>query len=115
MEVKCGDRIKQLRNKKNITQDEMAQLLDVDRSTFASWEINRREPDLSALCNIADRFEVTLDWLVGRGAVPKDAQAVTGEDAEWLEVMGSAQKRGFSAVNVKSLLDLITKIAPKNR
>lgn len=40
-----GDKIEQLR--KELTQEELAVLLQVDRSTLASWEVNRREPDSS--------------------------------------------------------------------
>ena len=58
-----GDKIKHLRGK--LTQEELAVILQVDRSTLASWEVNRREPDIATLCLIASFFHVTIDWLVG--------------------------------------------------
>jgi transcriptional regulator with XRE-family HTH domain len=114
MDIKLGDRLKQLRTQKNLTQDEMASILGVDRSTLASWEVNRREPDISVLCLIADHFEVTLDWLAGRDVPPKSVKIVSPEDVEWLEVIGTAKAWGFDAGDVKDLLDLIARITPKN-
>lgn len=66
--VDVGKRLKQLRHP--LTQAEFARLLGVDRSTLASWEVGRREPDIERLAKIADLFQVSLDWLAGRETLP---------------------------------------------
>lgn len=59
-----GDKIKKLRNKKGITQQELADLLSVAKSTIGMWENNKREPDLLMLKQIANYFEVSIDYLL---------------------------------------------------
>jgi len=79
-----GNRIKLARNKR--TQEEFASMLDVDRTTLASWEIDRREPDLDTLVKIADIAEVSLDWLAGRKKNLLLNQAQYHNDPKWYEV-----------------------------
>ncbi|MDE5769807.1 MAG: helix-turn-helix domain-containing protein [Oscillospiraceae bacterium] len=59
-----GDRIKELRNKKCIYQQALANALNVSKSTVAMWETNKREPDLEMIKRIAEYFSVSTDYLV---------------------------------------------------
>ena len=61
-----GERIRQLRIERGLTQDELADKLNVVRTTVAGWEKGKRTPDIFMLCKIADTFEMSLDDLVGR-------------------------------------------------
>lgn len=65
-----GERLKALRNKKGWTQLELARRFDVDRSTVASWEINRREPDFGTLIALAELYGVNTDYLLCRTGDP---------------------------------------------
>jgi MerR family transcriptional regulator, light-induced transcriptional regulator len=58
--------IKELRKKKGYTQKELAQLLGIGQTTVANYEQGTRIPDAEKLQKMADLFEVTLDYLVGR-------------------------------------------------
>ncbi|GIO13577.1 hypothetical protein J19TS2_31320 [Cohnella xylanilytica] len=48
------------------TQEDVANKVGVARSTYANWESGKREPDLDTSQKLADLFEVSLDYLVGR-------------------------------------------------
>jgi len=61
-----GSRLKSLRGKKKITQRELAQVLKVPRDTVANWEINRGTPNIETISEIADYFDVSADYLLGR-------------------------------------------------
>lgn len=61
-----GKRLKKLRSQKKITQQQLADIFGVDRSTVASWEIDRREPDNYTIQKLADFFDTTTDYLLGR-------------------------------------------------
>lgn len=59
-------RICELREQYNMLQDDLAYILCVDRSTVAKYECGLREPDLHTLIRIADVFDVSVDYLLGR-------------------------------------------------
>lgn len=59
-------RIENLREKEKITQKNLAVKLGIARTTYSGYENGAREPDLETLKKIADYFEVSTDFLVGR-------------------------------------------------
>lgn len=59
-------RLSELRKKKNITQKELAEHLRVSRSAVAMWETGASEPDNKTLDSIANYFDVSVDYLLGR-------------------------------------------------
>ncbi|MDP5275269.1 helix-turn-helix domain-containing protein [Chengkuizengella axinellae] len=61
-----GDRLVALRKKLNLTQKDVSEKLDISRSTYAQYEINRRVPEFATLNRLADFYDVSLDYLVGR-------------------------------------------------
>lgn len=58
-------KIKELRLRQSLTQDELAKELNISPSTVSMYENNAREPDLTTLINIAKFFNVTTDYLLG--------------------------------------------------
>ncbi|MGN1205511.1 MAG: helix-turn-helix domain-containing protein [Eubacterium sp.] len=58
--------LKSLRKSFGLTQDELANKLDVSRSTIGMYENGSREPDYETLEAIADFFNVDTDYLLGR-------------------------------------------------
>ncbi|MCI3028266.1 helix-turn-helix domain-containing protein [Desemzia sp. C1] len=62
--MKIGDKIKEERLRKEWTQEQLAQLLNVSRSTVSSWEVARNYPDLETIVAISDLFGISLDRLL---------------------------------------------------
>ncbi len=61
---KIGDRIKELRNSKDYTQKELANLLNKSESTVRMWELGKSEPDLETVKLMAQHFSVSADYLL---------------------------------------------------
>jgi len=61
-----GKRFKTLRLEKNLTQAELAKILSIGESTISFYESDKREPDYETLQKIADFFNVSVDYLLGR-------------------------------------------------
>ncbi len=59
-----GKNIKKFREKKKVTQDEMAQALFVTRQAISNWENGKTEPDIDTLQKIADYLKVTMEELI---------------------------------------------------
>ncbi len=58
-------RLRELRNERGITQQQLADLLQFGRSTIAGYERNGKQPDNQRLCQLADFFDVSVDYLLG--------------------------------------------------
>jgi transcriptional regulator with XRE-family HTH domain len=61
-----AERLKLLRQSRNITQARLATLLEIDPRAYSRWERGDNLPHLDTLVKIADVLQVTLDELVGR-------------------------------------------------
>lgn len=60
-----GDIVRTLRNERNLTQDQLAQKMGVDRSTIATYESGVRLPSLFSLIALSRIFGVTTDYMLG--------------------------------------------------
>jgi len=65
-----GSRIKYLREKNNISQIEFAKKIGVSNTVLSRYESGDRKPDYDTLNRIADYFEVSVDYLLGRTDIP---------------------------------------------
>ena len=61
-----GVKLKELRIEKGLSQRKLGEIFGVCNQTVSFWETGSREPDLDALVKIADFFEVSVDYLLGR-------------------------------------------------
>ena len=60
-----GERIKKLRNDKNLTQKELSEKIGISSNTIASYERQDKTPSLDNAAKFANYFNVSLDWLAG--------------------------------------------------
>ena len=60
-----GDIFKELRLEKNLSQDKIAEELDVSQPLIAKWESHQSTPAPEMLDYIADYFNVSVDYLIG--------------------------------------------------
>lgn len=66
--MNIGSRLAFLRDQRGLTQEELATSLGISRAALSHYEKNRREPDTETLGKVADLFQVSIDYLVGRTA-----------------------------------------------
>ena len=74
--MNLGKNIYELRTAKNLSQADLAEMLDVSRQSVSKWETDTAIPDLDKLIKMSEVFDVTLDELTGR-EVRKDNTSVT--------------------------------------
>ena len=72
--MSLGQTISQLRTQRKLTQDDLANQLEVSRQSVSKWETDASTPELDKLMRMADLFGVTLDELVC-GARPAEPGA----------------------------------------
>ncbi|RAP33803.1 XRE family transcriptional regulator [Candidatus Marinamargulisbacteria bacterium SCGC AAA071-K20] len=64
MKLTLGEKIMLLRKKRQMNQNELGDLLHLSSSHVANLENNRHNPTIKTLIELADIFEVTVDYLV---------------------------------------------------
>lgn len=62
--MNISQQIKKYREKNNISQEELAEILFVSRQTISNWETKKTYPDLRSLLMMSDYFKTSLDELV---------------------------------------------------
>lgn len=105
-----GIRIKEVRKKLRLNQVEFARQLNIDQSTLANYEMDRRSPKSDILVAIADIGGVTVDYLLGReGGIKKELVDLMSKDehdiAEQLENMMNSLDNETAFVTVGETLD----------
>ena len=73
-----GNNIKELRKSKRMTQKDLALAMNVSQQTVGAWETERAIPGADTLSELADYFNVTTDYLLGRPD-KKDDDAKTAD------------------------------------
>lgn len=80
--MRINDTLKKLRNAKNLSQNDMAEILDVSLSSYQKYERDKNSitPSLDVLMRIADFYNVTIDYLIGRETgEPETIDKLVGE------------------------------------
>lgn len=66
------ERLKELRTRHGYSQNELAKAIGVERTRYNKWETTGSEPSFAVLVQIADFFDVTTDYLLGRVDLPDE-------------------------------------------
>lgn len=75
---KFGERLKELREDKGLLNKDLAKAINVEPATITNWEKGNRSPKEDVLIKIADYFNCSLDYLLGR-TDNKSSKLVTGK------------------------------------
>lgn len=74
-----ANRLKELRENRRIYQRELAEILGMSFRGYQNYETCQSEPKLATLIAIADYYQVSIDYLVGRTDIP-DLNTADAED-----------------------------------
>ena len=59
-------RLIELRKKENLTQQKVADKINVSRSSYSQYELGLKQPTIDTLKLLADLYHCSIDYLVGR-------------------------------------------------
>ncbi|BAH07571.1 helix-turn-helix domain-containing protein [Clostridium kluyveri] len=108
-----SDRLKKLRNEKNLLQKEIAKKLKITTSAYGFYEQGKRTPDTEILNKIAEFYNVSIDYLLGRTNIRDSADKITNSlnsNPELSEFWNSLRNREDLQLLFKQTKDL----SPKN-
>ncbi len=72
-------RLRELRKNANLSMKDLAKILNLSESTISLYERNLHQPEFATLKKIADYFNVSIDYLLGRSNAEKPAEPETEE------------------------------------
>lgn len=101
--------IKELRKEFDMTQTDLANALQMSKSTIAMWETGKRLPSTEVYEIIADYFNVDMDFLYGKQPVKR--KITIGEIEEHAELMAAYT---FNS-EVKPYLKMLMEMSPEYR
>lgn len=78
------DKLKELRKRQNLTQEQIAQILNTQQRTYSGYETGRSEPNIETLCKLADYYGVSLDYLCGHD-YSNDLKYLNTQEKEFLK------------------------------
>ena len=62
--MNLGDRLMELRKSKHLSQEEVAEKINVSRQTISKWETNQSTPDFDKIIPICELYGITTDELL---------------------------------------------------
>ncbi len=99
-----ADRLKALRQENNFTQKQISDILGLDRSTYAYYELARTRPDIDTLVMLAKIFKVSTDYLLLGDQENKGVSCVNEEGAEYVRTNISFDHLGDLSKDERELI-----------
>ena len=84
-----GERIKELRTMRDMSQQDLADMLDLNKVTVSQYEREVRKPDLNVLTALSDIFNVSVDYILGN-----DDVTIRIVDGEGIKKLDGVQNTG---------------------
>ena len=104
--IKVGNNIKKFRKEKNITQKDMAKMLNMPSSTYSNYENNNREPNAATLKKIADILDISvIDLLTVQSSKDENSEKYLSDDINTIQVIENLIKLCKFKINFNQISD----------
>ena len=111
-QVRIGAFIKELRKEKGLTQEQLAERLNVSGRTVSRWETGANMPDISLLVELAEFFDVSIPEIIDGERKSEKMDQETKEVANIMADYADAEKENIiKSVRNQSLLGVIALVA----
>lgn len=104
------DKLKKMRNELEMTQQEVADKLEVSQVTYSRYEAGSRVPDRDMTIVLAKFFNCTTDYLLGLTAEPNLVHYDTGVDYEgdrvYIEIVKEALDKGLTKDDIEEFIQM---------
>lgn len=113
-----GQRLKELRTEKKISQKQIATEINFSQSVLCDWENGKAEPTINAVIAVADYFKISIDDLVGRenfatGNIEIVGEKINDKEKQLLLAFRNLDQDGQTAF--LDIADNLSKIYKQNK
>ena len=102
--------LKVLRTKKGISQQQLASVIHVSQQSINKYENHDVEPNLDTLCALADYFNVSIDYIVGRTDIDRKIEHTSFCDLSDVEIKLIDHWRRLLCTDQQTVLDLTERL-----
>lgn len=113
-----GQRIKGLREDRNLTQEQLGKILNLNKTTISHYENDSRIPDIELLIQMANYFEVDLNYLLGLDhhiRSGKRSLQISNEEMEFIIELRKIRNYRRIMNNPKRYIQILDKTFPNDR
>lgn len=103
-----GETLKRLRQRNNISQDELAKKLNVKQYVISSWEIERSEPNIEQIKFLSTYFNVPTDYLLGKDVIMVN-------DEKEFEIVTNHFKQDINDDVINEVIKLLEELNEKDK
>lgn len=102
---KIGSFLKELRNEKGITQEQLAEVLNVSGRTVSRWETGSNMPDISILVDIAEYYDVSIPEIINGERKSEEMNKEEKDLAQTMSDYATTEKMNiFKEMKVQSIM-----------
>ena len=107
------NRLRELRQEIGITMKEVAESLHIPYTTYVNYEKGVREPNSEMLIKLADFYDCTIDYLLGKSEDNKSSTMDSALDRIYLNLAKEAQEKGIDPDDIRLAIETINRIKKK--
>ncbi|MBD5464771.1 MAG: helix-turn-helix transcriptional regulator [Lachnospiraceae bacterium] len=114
--AEMGEILAELRKDKHLLQKDLADYLSISIGTVSNYETGTHEPDFETLCKLADFFQVSTDYLLGRTDLPYDVRKLNEPVRNGITISDITHTLlNMSQENLDSVLEYMELLTYKNK
>jgi len=95
-------KLKELRKEKGLTQGEVANKIFMTQNGYSNYENGKTEPTIETLCKLADLYNVSLDYLIGRERA-NDIGFLTAEQTTLVKIIKQLNNQNLLLLTGRAL------------
>lgn len=107
-----GTRLRELRKNKNLTQQELGDIVHVSKVSISGYERGERSPDRETLTHLADYFNVSTDYLLGRS---DESDINKSPSPSYIETIAAHMDDNLTEEQFNNIIDYIDFITNKHK
>ena len=105
---KIGNLLKKLRSEKGLTQEQLAEILNVSNRTVSRWETGSNMPDISLLVEIADFYDISIPEIINGERKSEKMNEEVKEVAKTMSDYARAEKEAIvKNIRIISVIGLV--------
>jgi transcriptional regulator with XRE-family HTH domain len=112
--MSMGERLRELRLQRNISQEEVARHIGITRSAYSHYEINNRQPVYETLIKLAAYFDVSLDYMIGGSASKHKSESSDTQDTKEIMHLLKHMNQEQRKKSIRLMSDLIRADSPES-